>query len=103
MNQLEARLVMALAGLIFITGGLAFAADYRGFVAWQARKSIASIQWLEKPLSRIPPWSFLLKRMTAEKRVQQQIGTARAFGILLILMGVTLVVAAFIAHDIRVS
>ncbi len=103
MNQLEARFVMAFAGLIFITGGLALAANYRGFVAWQARKSIESMQWLERPLSRIPPWSLLLKRMTADKMVQQQIGTARAFGILLIAVGVMLIVAALIAHDIRVS
>ena len=103
MNQLGARLVLALAGLIFIAGGLAFAANFRGFVTWHARSTIKSLQWLESPLSRVPPWSFLLKRMTVEKRVAQQVGLGRAFGIMLIAVGVMLLVAAFIAHDIQSS
>jgi hypothetical protein len=40
MHELGLRLLLALIGLVFITGGLAVATNFRGFTVWHARKSI---------------------------------------------------------------
>ena len=93
---------MALGGLILVTGGLALAANFRGFTAWHARKSVESVQWLEGPLSRIPPWSYLLKR-PVEKRIAGQVGLGRAFGVMLAFGGVLLLIASIVARDIHTS
>lgn len=41
--------------------------------------------------------------ITVEKRLGQQVGLGRAFGIMLIVVGVMLLITAFISHDIRGS
>lgn len=86
MNQLGARLGIALGGLILIAGGLAVAADFRGFVTWHTRWSVRT---------------FLSKKMAVEKRVEQHVATVRVSGVIVMVMGVACIVAAFIGHDIH--
>jgi hypothetical protein len=102
MRQLEPRLLMGLVGLALLAGGLALAANFRGFTAWHARKSFESVRWLEGPLSHVPPWSFLLKR-PLEERIAQQVRLARVIGVVFAAVGVMILIASVVARDIHTS
>ena len=100
MHQFGVRLVMALTSLILVAGGLAIAANFRGFTEWHVRKSFGSVQWLEGPLSRIPPWKPLL-RLPREERIARQVRRERVMGAIFALMGVVLLVASVFARGIH--
>jgi len=100
MHQIGVRLVMALTSLILVAGGLAIAANFRGFTEWHVRKSFGSVQWLEGPLSRIPPWKSLL-RLPREERIAQQVRRERVVGAIFALMGAVLLVASAFARGIH--
>ncbi len=102
MRQPEPRLLMALVGLALLAGGLAYAANFRGFTAWHVRKSFESVRWLEAPLSRIPPWSFLLKR-PLEERIAQQLRLARVIGAVFAAAGVMMLIVSVVARNIHAS
>lgn len=97
MHDLGLRLVMALIGLVLITGGLAVATNFRGFTVWHARKSIDSVKWMERPLSRVPPWSWVLRR-SSEQRVARQASLGRFIGAMFAAAGLIMLVASFLAH-----
>jgi hypothetical protein len=102
MGQLEPRLLMGLVGVALLAGGLAYMMNFRGFTAWHVRKSFESVRWLEGPLSRIPPWRFLLKR-PLEERIAQQMRLARLIGAVFAAVGVVMLIESVLARHIHTS
>jgi hypothetical protein len=101
-DQLEPRLLGCLMGLIFLTVGLALATNFRGFSAWHARRSFESVKRLEGPLSRVPPWSFALRR-PLEQRIARQVILTRVIGVVFAVAGAVAIVASLLGHPARTS
>jgi hypothetical protein len=101
-DQLELRLLGCLMGLILLTVGLVLATNFRGFSAWHARKSFESVKWMEGPLSRVPPWSFLLRR-PPEQRIARQVIVMRVIGVVFTVGGAVAIVASLFGHPARTS
>jgi hypothetical protein len=101
-DQLELRLLAALVGVAFVAVGLVLAANFRGFSAWHARKSIESVKWLEESLSRVPPWSWLLDR-PLERRVARQVRLLRVIGVVFAAAGLIVVIVSLFGHAVQTS
>jgi hypothetical protein len=92
-DQMEPRLLAALVGVALVAVGLVLATDFRGFAAWQAKKSVESVKWLEGSFRRVPPWSWLPDR-SLEQRVAWQVRLARVMGVMLAAVGLVAVIAS---------
>ena len=101
-DQLEPRILAALIGLVFVAAGLVLAINFRGFSAWHARKSYESVRWLEGPLSRVPPWSWLLT-LPLEERISRQLRFERVIGVMLMAAGLLAVIISIFGHFVSSS
>lgn len=103
MQQLEPRLILALAGMALLLGGLALAVNFRGVTTrWAQRTVESATPWLQGPLGSVPPWRSLRKR-SVEQRVAQQVIRMRVLGVLYAGGGVMVLVASATARSIHVS
>jgi hypothetical protein len=99
MADLEPRIIMAIVGAGLTAGGVALAANYKGSAAWHARRSVASVRWLDKPLRNIPPWKQILSE-PLEDRIARQAVLTRVIGAAFACTGVLLFIAACVAANI---
>jgi hypothetical protein len=95
-SQLEARLVLALVGLVLASVGLVLVTNFRGFTAWHARKTFEFMKWADKPASRVPPWSWLADS-PLEQRVARQVMLERVIGAMFAAAGVLTVVVSIVS------
>jgi hypothetical protein len=93
MHELGLRLLLALIGLVLITGGLAVATNFRGFTVWHARKSIDYVKWLE----RVPPWSWMPEQ-ASEQRIARQASLGRFIGAVFAAGGLIMLITSFLAN-----
>jgi hypothetical protein len=93
---------MAVVGACLAAGGLALALNFKSWATWHARRSVASVRWLEGPLRHVPPWKQLLN-VPLEDRVVRQARLTRLIGGAFACAGVVLFIAAFAATKITTS